>query len=91
MSNTYRLKFRYWTDACAVYNALTGETHLFDNDYGGLLEAFSKRPVSRLESIEMFAERFAFDSSAELEEALNLFLSDCRRLFLLPSDENSAL
>ncbi|WP_341325129.1 hypothetical protein [Methylotuvimicrobium sp. KM2] len=91
MSNISRLKFRYWTDACAVYNTLTGETHLFDNDYGWLLESFFKKRVSRLESIDMFAERFAFDSSAELEEALDLFLSECYRLFLLPSDENVAL
>lgn len=91
MSNVSRLKFRYWENACAVYNVLTGETHLFDNDYGGLLEQFSKRPFSRLERIEMFAERFAFDSSADLEEALDLFLSDCRRMFLLPSDEIAAL
>lgn len=91
MPNISRLKFRYWENTCAVYNALTGETHLLDNDYGQLLEVFSNKRFSRRECVEMFGKRFAFDSSTDLEEAFDLFISECRRLLLLPSDENAPL
>lgn len=78
-----RFLFRHWADECAVYDNVTGDTHLFEPVGVEVLLALQQAPASAESLCKRVASRFEAEPNAEFSSMLESVLIDFERLALI--------
>ena len=72
-----------WQDEFVVYNNLTGDTHLIDNDALALLTELRQGPASIAGLVLAFAPDLPLEDRAALPATLHTMLDSLHQLFLI--------
>jgi len=78
-----RFLFRHWGDECAVYDNVTGDTHLLAPVGIEVLLELQQAPASAGSLCKRVASRFETEPNAEFSSMLESVLIDFERLALI--------
>jgi len=78
-----RFLLRHWADECAVYDNVTGDTHLLEPVGVEVLLALQQAPASADLLCKRVASRFETEPNAEFSSMLEAVLIDFERLALI--------
>ena len=78
-----RFLFRHWADECAVYDNVTGDTHLLEPVGVEVLLALQHASASAESLCKRVASRFETEPNAEFSSMLESVLIDFERLALI--------
>lgn len=69
------LSMRGWGEDFAVFNPLSGHTHILDSVAGALLQALASGPLSETDLQRVLAEKLGFEEDEPLEVPLGQLLN----------------